>query len=207
MASSQESSSNTSAPTQTQAEAQIVVVSGTDRPGSRSLDVASYLIDRFREQPDTQATLLDLNRYPLADVAGGPYGSNRPESVDRFNAPFMQADGIVFVVPEYNGSFPGILKLFIDYLPFPQALKDRPVAFIGEASGYFGGLRAVEQLQMVAAYRYAKLYPERVFIPAVHKEFDRRTGLSDAFRQSLLASLIEGFARHVRREAALVTRV
>lgn len=181
----------------------IVVVSGTDRPAARALDVAGYVVDRLREQPRTQADLLDLATFPLADVAGGPYGAKRPESVDRFSEPFMQADGIVFVVPEYNGSFPGILKLFIDYLPFPQAMKDRPVAFIGEASGYFGGLRAVEQLQMVAAYRYAKLYHERMFIPAVHKEFDRQTGISDDFRQSLLTSLIEGFARYVARERAV----
>ena len=175
----------------------IVVFSSTDRPDSNCDKVARYVTRRYQEIDGVEAQFISLQDYPTADVAGGKYG-NKPESVLKFNQPFMDADGIVFVVPEYNGSFPGILKLFIDYLPFPDALKDRAVAYIGEASGYFGGLRAIEQLQMVAAYRYAVQFQERVFIPAVHKDFDEETGIKDEFKQGLLEAQTRNFVKFVR---------
>lgn len=140
-----------------------------------------------------------MTDFPLADVAGGPY-KQKPASVEQFNVPFMNADGLIFVVPEYNGSFPGILKLFIDHLPFPAALKDKHVALVGEASGYFGGLRAVEQLQMVMAYRYARVFNERMFIPAVGKEFDPASGLVDPFKAQLLDSMLTHFVEQVQRD-------
>ena len=183
----------------------ITIVSGTDRPGSNTRQVTDYIYRRLSElsgssqsatSPQLDLTILDLVDYPTADVAGGVYGKT-PSSVDAFHQPFLDADGIIFVLPEYNGSFPGILKLFIDYLPHPEALKGVPVGYVANASGYFGGLRAVEQLQMVCGYRYALSFEERVFIPAVHKEFDPEKGISDPFRQSLMESFIERFPQFV----------
>ena len=198
----------------------ITIVSGTDRPGSNTRLVTDYIYRRLSEQAndlevsdlennnlqtkDLQTattsqidlTILDLADYPTADVAGGVYGKT-PASVEAFHQPFLDADGVIFVLPEYNGSFPGILKLFIDYLPHPEALKGVPVGYVANASGYFGGLRAVEQLQMVCGYRYARSFEERVFIPAVHKEFDPEKGITDPFRQSLMESFLERFPHFV----------
>ncbi|MDV7400632.1 hypothetical protein RZS08_54960, partial [Arthrospira platensis SPKY1] len=89
------------------------------------------------------------------------------------------------------------LKLFIDYLPFPSAFLGLPLAFVGEASGSFGALRAVEQLQMVAAYRNAYLFPERVFINKVHENFDAETGPKDALQNDLLNKLVVNFVGYV----------
>ena len=109
----------------------------------------------------------------------------------------MKADGLVFVIPEYNGSFPGILKVFIDYLPFPEAFEKMPMAFIGEAAGAFGGLRSVEQFQMIANYRNALQFPERVFISRVTQEFDPEDGIEDDFKQKLLLSQVNNFIKFV----------
>jgi NAD(P)H-dependent FMN reductase len=182
----------------------ITLVCGTDRPGSKTRLITDYIYRRLSGQAsnaDTHAqpmelTILDMADFPTADVATGPYGKT-PLSVEAFNQPFLDADGVIFVIPEYNGSFPGILKLFIDYLPHPEALKGVPVGYVGNASGYFGGLRAVEQLQMVCGYRYARSFEERVFIPAVHKDFDPEKGILDEFRNSLMESFLEHFPRFV----------
>ena len=68
------------------------------------------------------------------------------------------------VVPEYNGSFPGILKYFIDLLPFPESFDCRPVSYVGVSAGQWGALRAVEQLQLVFGYRNAYVHPPRTFL-------------------------------------------
>jgi hypothetical protein len=38
-------------------------------------------------------------------------------------------DVLVFVIPEYNGSYPGILKAFIDALAFPRSLQGKRTAY------------------------------------------------------------------------------
>lgn len=178
----------------------INILSTTDRPGSMALKISGYVQQQFEAQ-GVEARVISLSDFPIQDVAGGQYGADIP-SVQAFNEQVLDCDGLLMVVPEYNGSFPGILKLFIDYLPFPESFEKLPMAFIGEAAGAFGGLRAVEQLQMVCNYRNAYLYPERVFLQRVHKIFSPEKGVSDELQAKLLDSLINGFASFTERNVA-----
>lgn len=172
------------------------IISGTDRPGSNALRISKYIQDEYEKQ-GIDARVIDLQEFPIEQVSGGKYGDELPE-VDSFVKQAVEADGLVFVCPEYNGGYPGILKLFIDYLPFPESLNKKPVALVGEATGDFGALRAVEQLQQVVGYRNAHVYPERVFIPRVHENFDRKEGIKNEFQQELLQSQIAAFPQFVR---------
>src|SRR5690606_19539384 len=105
--------------------------------------------------------LLDMNELPPEILSPGAY-KQPAESVRQLVERFLAADGVVFVVPEYNGSYPGVLKLFVDMLPYPQGFENRPCAFVGLAAGQFKSLRAVEHLQQVAGYRNAFVYPRRL---------------------------------------------
>jgi len=167
------------------------IISGTDRPNSNAMHVSRYVQRRYNNN-GIDAQIMDLKEFPIEKVGGGKYGQDIPE-VDNFVAPLVEADGLVIVCPEYNGGFPGILKLFIDYLPFPESMDKKPVAMIGEADGAFGAMRAVEQLQQILNYRNAHLFPERVFIPRVNQNFDKKEGILDEFQQELLDSQIENF--------------
>lgn len=175
----------------------IAIVSGTDRPNSKAMVVSTYLASAYNEA-GASASIVDLQSFPLNAVVGGPYGKDIAE-IKEFNQTVMDADGVVMVIPEYNGSFPGILKLFIDYLPFPSAFEKLPIAFIGESAGSFGALRAVEQLQMVAAYRNALLFPERVFINRVGKNFDPVSGPVDSLQNELMQKQVKNFIGFIER--------
>ena len=98
-------------------------------------------------------------------------------------------------------SFPGVLKVFIDMLKFPESFEAKPVAFTGEASGLWGALRPVEQLQMIFAYRNAIVFPQRVFIPGVHNLFDQEGQFIDADLLQRLDGQAGGFAAFVKRHA------
>ena len=50
---------------------------------------------------------------------------------------------------------------------------------MGLAAGRWGAIRAVEQLEMVFQYRYAHLFNERLFVPAVYKMLDDQDALTD----------------------------
>lgn len=172
------------------------IISGTDRPNSNAFRVSRYLQKRYREE-GVEAEIIDLQDFPTEKVRGGKYGEELP-AVDAFVDNAVQADGLVIVCPEYNGGYPGILKLFIDYLPFPGSLNKKPIALVGEANGDFGALRAVEQLQQVVGYRNAHVFPERVFIPRINKNFDDENGIKDSFQQELMESQIKNFIPFVR---------
>lgn len=171
------------------------IISSTDRPNSKSLKVSSY-VKTLYEKEGINPEIISLEDFPLSEVVGGLYGKEIP-TVTSFRDPILEADAILFVIPEYNGGFPGILKMFVDYLPFPGAFEKIPMAFIGVASGAFGGLRPVEQFQMVVNYRNAIQFPERVFINRVSTEFDSENGLKNEFQQQLLEDQTKNFIRFV----------
>lgn len=172
------------------------IISGTDRPNSNALRISKYVQHQYQEE-GIEANIIDLQEFPLEQVSGGRYGEHLPE-VDAFVSRGVEADGLVIICPEYNGGYPGILKLFIDYMPFPGSLDKKPIAMVGEANGAFGAMRAVEQLQQVVGYRNAHVFPERVFIARVNENFDEETGIKDDFQQQLLMSQISGFPQFIR---------
>ena len=106
----------------------------------------------------------------------------------------LRASGIVTVVPEYNVSFPGVLKYFIDMLRFPDSLVGKPAAFVGLSAGTGGGVRAVEQLEMVFQYRNAHLYGRRLFLRNAHGLLGAGDELLDAELAARLERLLRGFA-------------
>lgn len=174
----------------------IHILSSTDRPKSNALRVSKYVEKYLAKKAETK--IFSLMDYPFADIVGGKYG-NTPDSVKEFNQDLLSADGLLFVIPEYNGGFPGVLKFFYDYLPFPDALEMIPVSLIGEAAGAFGALRPVEQFEQLLKYRKAYIYPERMFIQRVNDSFDPESGLSNQTLQKLLMSQLDGFPDFVEK--------
>ena len=173
----------------------VLIVSGTNRPGSNALRVAKVL-KRHYEQNKARAEILNLSDLPAEIFLGTSYANKPPAMLD-IQARVLQARGLHVVTPEYNGSFPGVLKYFIDMLKFPESFDRKPVAYVGESAGTWGGLRSVEQLQMIFGYRNAFSFPERVFIPAVTKAFDANGALIDAEIDKRLAKQVAGFLQFI----------
>ncbi len=141
------------------------IISGTNRPGSNSLKI-SHIIKSLYESANEQVEVISLQDFPLKDLDGNQYSKNKPAWLEEVNKKIISSDGLIFVIPEYNGSMPGVLKLFIDHFEYPGAFVHRPVCFIG-LGGMFAGLRPVEHCQQVFGYRNAFIYPDRIFLPNV----------------------------------------
>ena len=124
-------------------------------------------------------TLDEFLALPKEVFDGSAY-ANKPPGMVAIQNRVLEARGLHLVVPEYNGSFPGVLKYFIDMLKFPDSFDAKPVAFTGEAAGIWGAIRPIEQLQQIFGYRNAHLYPDRVFIPGINGKLDANGQLTDA---------------------------
>jgi chromate reductase len=174
----------------------LVVVPGTNRRGAYSAILAKLVVAELLTGSNTVDLLeLDLGaEFLAADAYSAPQPAVK-KLVDRF----LAADGVVFIVPEYNGSYPGVLKLFIDMLPYPQGFDQRPCAFIGLSAGQFQSLRAVEHLQGVTGYRHAYNFPVRIFIGDSKRAFSPEGQLVDRKLAERLTAQATGFVRFIAR--------
>lgn len=66
----------------------------------------------------------------------------------------VQADGIVFIAPEYNYSISGVLKNAIDWLSRcnPQPFAGKPASIIGASPGSVGTARMQYHLRQVGVF-------------------------------------------------------
>ena len=174
----------------------ISLIVGTDRPDSNSARIARHVAALYAALGET-LNIIDLGQFPAGSFGPSSYG-NKPEAIQHASNAVLQSRGLIVIAPEYNGSYSGALKYFIDLLPFPIAFEGRPVAFIGVAAGEWGGLRPVEHLQGVFGYRNAPIFPERIFIPSVYKVLGTDGRISDASLVARLERQAAGFLRFVR---------
>jgi NAD(P)H-dependent FMN reductase len=175
----------------------IVIVSGTNRPGSNTRKVAAQ-VEAIYQSLGAPTRMLDLAGLPPELFSPTSY-EVKPTAFGQYTELVLASDGLVIVTPEYNGSLPGVLKYFIDMLPFPESFEKRPVCFVGLAAGLWGALRPVEQLQAIFGYRNAFVYPERVFMPHIHKLLDESGGFTKPDLAERLQAQAAGFVDFVEK--------
>jgi len=175
----------------------ITLLVGTNRPGANSRKIALEIASIY-ESLNVATHTLDLQDLPSELFAPESY-AEKPKAFKPFSDAVLSAKGLHLIVPEYNGGFPGVLKYFIDMLPFPESFEGRAVAFTGVAAGQFGALRPIEQLQQLFSYRNGYLYPNRVFIPGVHSVVDDTGKLKDEKLKERLVAQAKGFAEFIER--------
>src|ERR1035437_5983393 len=94
---------------------------------------------------------------------------------DRFIASLRDADAILFVTPEYNGSIPGVLKNAIDWAsrptPAPSPLAHKPVAVIGARTGMFGAVGPQAELRKALGLAGARVLDQELSVPTAHEAF------------------------------------
>jgi chromate reductase, NAD(P)H dehydrogenase (quinone) len=171
----------------------ILIVSGTNRPGANALKIAKILEGHYAAS-GTATRIYSLAEMPAAVFDGSAYGA-KPAAFALQQQLVLDAAGLHIVTPEYNGSFPGVLKYWIDLLKFPESFDRKPVAFTGESAGIWGAIRSIEQLQMIFGYRNAHIFPDRVFIPGINQKLDAGGQLTDAAIDERLAKQVQGFAQ------------
>lgn len=145
----------------------ITIVSGTNRPNSRARRVANLYAGILTEL-GAECQILDLVNLPPDFVLTALY-ENAGQHL-HFNQLVQQAeaaDKLVFVVPEYNCSFPGVLKAFIDGLPYPGGIRGKKAALVGLSAGTQGGILALNHLTDILMYLGTTVLPARVRLPGI----------------------------------------
>jgi len=123
------------------------IICGTNRPNSNTEKVAHNYSAILREK-GTESLVLKLEDLPN-DFAFNAMFGKRLDAVDNAIAMHITPfDKLVFIVPEYHGSYPGILKTFLDCIS-QDALSDKKAALVGLSEGVAGNLRGLDDLTNV----------------------------------------------------------
>ncbi|MFT3717161.1 NADPH-dependent FMN reductase [Pseudorhodoferax sp.] len=129
---------------------------------------------------------------------------NPAESVQRLKSEIRAAQGLLFVTPEYNRSFPGVLKNAIDHASRPygkSAFPGKPAGVIGVSVGAIGTALAQQHLRNVLAYLdVPTLAQPEAFVQAKDGLFDADGGIGPAGRE-FLQGWMDRYVAWVRRHA------
>lgn len=153
----------------------ITIISGTNRIGSNSLKVAKYY-QKTLASKGLDAQILNLEDLPGDLLATDLYGK-RSHQFKPIQDMVADSNKFIFIIPEYNGSFPGVLKLFVDACDFPESFYDKKAALVGISSGKYGNIRGVDHFGGVCSYLHLNVLPLRLHIPAIRTEFDENDDL------------------------------
>ncbi|MGH6684856.1 MAG: NADPH-dependent FMN reductase [Pseudolabrys sp.] len=182
----------------------VLVICGSLRKGS-------YNAALTRELPNlapAEIKLINaptLEAFPLynadvQDTSGFPGPANDLAGMIR------DADGVLFVTPEYNWSMPGVLKNAIDCVSRmkDQPFENKPVAIQSCSQGPLGGARMQYHWRMSMTFLKAHIFgtPE-VFIGSAQTKFDKATlALIDQPTKDAVKAQLAAFAKYIARMKA-----
>src|SRR5437764_10335977 len=145
------------------------VILGTSRRGRASEYAAHFVVDHVAKRPEIRTDLIDIRNIRLSiDDAG--------EAIKepKFSKTVHDADALIFVVPEYTHSFPGLLKHVLD-----TNLKEyihKAAGVCGVSAGPFGGARMIQNfLPVLRELGMVTIFWD-VYFGNAGKLFDTATG-------------------------------
>ena len=168
----------------------------------RAASSSAALLCALAEQLNARASveLGEIGELPHynADVDGGA-------AVAALIKKIAEADGLLFVTPEYNYSVPGVLKNAIDWASRPamqSVFKGKPAFVISVSGGALGGVRAQGHLKYILNGMLAEVFaiPE-VVVPRANAKVENGAFTDEPTLEFALASL-NAFVDRIERDKA-----
>ena len=149
---------------------------------------------------DAELEIFDLEGIPLFNQ---DLETQIPEKVKEFKVKIKAADAILIVTPEYNSSFPGVLKNAIDWASRPygdNSFEGKPVAVMSASVGMLGGVRA--QYHLRQTFVFLNMYPvnkPEVIVTFAPQKIDENGRLTDETTKNLIKELLENLVAWTRK--------
>ncbi len=138
----------------------ITIISGSGRSDNNTRKV-SYEYQRLLAEKNVETRVLSLDEARVF---------SRDDDFRQMEAEFLKtADKFIIVLPEYNGSYPGILKLMIDNTDVPGVWWHKKVLLTGVSTGRAGNLRGLEHLTGSLLHMKMNVHHNRLPISIVNK--------------------------------------
>ncbi len=164
----------------------IAILSSSTRLNRQSHRAALGLARMLEQSGDHTVEVLDLvvYQFPLLEEVLHRH-PNAPEGLREFAGKIRQTDALLFVSPEYNGSYTAALKNAVDYLKEGE-FTQKVIGVVGVTSGMLGGIRAALSMQQLVLGLSAFPIPQMLPVGQVAQKFDETGVLLDpAFEKNI----------------------
>jgi len=169
----------------------ILAFAGSTRRESFNKKLVAIAAQGAREA-GAEVTLIDLKDFPLPlfdqdlDAEQGML-----ENGKKLKKLFIDHDGLLIASPEYNSSFPAVLKNAIDWVSRPAPGEPSLVAFRGKVAtlmsaspGALGGLRGLVHVRSILGNIGVIVLPDQIAVAKAHEAFQPDGSLVDPKRQA-----------------------
>jgi chromate reductase len=156
----------------------ILIISGSARRDSLNTRLARLAANTLA--PDAATVISDLDRVPYYN--GDVEAAGLPAPVVELREAVAEADTLVIVTPEYNGTVPGLLGNAVDWLSRPpddSVLRRKRVVVLSASPSRYGGIRAATHLRTVLGHIGADVVPEGLSVARAHQRLDEQSADPD----------------------------
>ncbi|MVZ61754.1 NADPH-dependent FMN reductase [Sphingobacterium humi] len=171
-----------------------LIISGTNRNRSNSLRVAKFYQQELAKKGEA-FDILSLEDLPDTLSVTDLYGQ-RSEAFAPIQEKVSAAKKFIFIIPEYNGSYPGILKLFVDACSFPASFYHKKAALVGLSTGKYGNIRGIDHFTGVCNYLRMHVLPLKIHIPLIQNELNSEGDVTDPLTLKFVMEQIDEIARY-----------
>ena len=164
----------------------ITIISGTNRPDSMTLRAAN-LYYKLLSAHSEDVHLLSLENKQVWERG--------PAMLALEKQYLIPAQKFVFIIPEYNASFPGILKLMIDNSDIKKCWWYKKAMLVGLSDGRAGNLRGVEHMTAILHYMKVNVLYNKLLLSKVNEEIAKSGDLIKPETSDLVNTQIEEFLK------------
>jgi NAD(P)H-dependent FMN reductase len=168
------------------------ILLGSVREGRQTHKIAQYLLHQFEAQAGIEPTLIDLKAAPVPIFESRWQQQETPNAaLVALGAHLSEADAMIFVSPEYHGSYSGVLKNAVDH--YWKEFSRKPIGVVATGAGQFGGLNGSTEMQQLVLSLGAFPMPFKLLVPRIKDAFDAEEQLIHSQTAELTSKFVQEF--------------
>ncbi|MEP6796222.1 MAG: NAD(P)H-dependent oxidoreductase [Saprospiraceae bacterium] len=176
----------------------ITIIQATNRIDSNTEYASRQVFDFIKKIYSGHVGYVSMQDLPGEILNTDPYSKqSMPEKLKLIQDQWIiPAEKFIWISPEYNGSYPGVLKLFIDAISVrncEESFAFKKSALIGVTNGRSGNIRGLDHLAAVLIHLKSVVYPRLLPISRVHELMDDKRNIIHDATIMALEDHLKGF--------------
>ncbi len=155
----------------------ITIINATNRPDNKTRVIVDAYAKLLHEA-GMETQIFDMAELPADFIFNASYGKKSDAMEAIIKNRLDPADRLVIISPEYNGSYPGVFKAFVDSI-HPKHFHGKKAALVGVASGRAGNLRGMDHLTDVLHHLGVEVLSYKVPISRLEDLMQGNTQFTD----------------------------
>lgn len=193
----------------------VLIFPASQRNQSINQRLANYLADSLIAELQIDLLSADVIDLPLfnQDLEKQPLILDKVKPIHQR---FFEADGLIIVTPEYNGSFSPYLKNTVDWISrlhrllgdqgYKNPFQGKPLLLASATPGGSGGILGMQSARLVFSYLGSLMLAEQISLPFALNAWGEDGELNDAVLNAKIAETLDRFVAIVQATPSIFIR-